>query len=89
MTDTNQTNTSQCAAALTVLYDGACPLCRREIAVYRSLRVTIKILLTLPLNVAAGADLTKVNFRSASTNSLKNEKFEDRQSTRAELRHIG
>lgn len=25
-------------AALTVLYDGACPLCRREIGVYRSLR---------------------------------------------------
>lgn len=38
MTDTNQTNTSQCAAALTVLYDGACPLCRREIAVYRDLQ---------------------------------------------------
>ena len=24
--------------ALTVLYDGACPLCRREIGIYRSLR---------------------------------------------------
>ena len=38
MTDANQTNTSQSAAALTVLYDGACPLCRREIAVYRDLQ---------------------------------------------------
>jgi predicted DCC family thiol-disulfide oxidoreductase YuxK len=38
MTDTNQTNTTQSAAALTVLYDGACPLCRREIAVYRDLQ---------------------------------------------------
>ena len=37
MTDTNQTNTSQSAAALTVLYDGACPLCRRVFAVYRDL----------------------------------------------------
>jgi predicted DCC family thiol-disulfide oxidoreductase YuxK len=38
MNDKNQTNTSQCIAALTVLYDGACPLCRREIAVYRELK---------------------------------------------------
>lgn len=38
MTGTNQTNTSQSAAALTVLYGGACPLCRREIAVYRDLQ---------------------------------------------------
>lgn len=37
MNDTNQTTTSQCPSALTVLYDGACPLCRREIAVYRDL----------------------------------------------------
>ena len=38
MNDPNQTNISQCPAALTVLYDGACPLCRREIAVYRDLQ---------------------------------------------------
>jgi predicted DCC family thiol-disulfide oxidoreductase YuxK len=28
---------------LTVLYDGACPLCRREIGVYRSLRPTAPV----------------------------------------------
>jgi len=38
MTDTNQTITSLRPAVLTVLYDGACPLCRREIAVYRDLQ---------------------------------------------------
>ena len=38
MNDTNRAETIQCAAALTVLYDGACPLCRREIAVYRDLQ---------------------------------------------------
>lgn len=38
MTKSTQINTSQSAAALTVLYDGACPLCRREIAVYRDLQ---------------------------------------------------
>ncbi len=38
MNDTNKAETIQCAAALTVLYDGACPLCRREIAVYRDLQ---------------------------------------------------
>ena len=38
MNNTNQTNSSQCNGSLTVLYDGACPLCRREIAVYRDLQ---------------------------------------------------
>ena len=38
MTHTNQTETNQPAQSLTVLYDGACPLCRREIAVYRDLQ---------------------------------------------------
>lgn len=38
MTPTNQSETNPCAAALTVLYDGTCPLCRREIAVYRDLQ---------------------------------------------------
>ena len=31
-------NTPQETPPLTVLYDGACPLCRREIGVYRKLR---------------------------------------------------
>jgi len=38
MTETKPGNTSQGTAALTVLYDGACPLCRREMAVYRDLQ---------------------------------------------------
>jgi len=38
MTETKPGNTSQSAAPLTVLYDGACPLCRREMAVYRDLQ---------------------------------------------------
>ena len=38
MIDTNQSETNQLAPALTVLYDGACPLCRREIGVYRGLQ---------------------------------------------------
>lgn len=37
-TEINQSETNQCAPALTVLYDGACPLCRREIGVYRDLQ---------------------------------------------------
>jgi hypothetical protein len=38
MKNNNQANSSQCPPALTVLFDGACPLCRREIAVYRDLQ---------------------------------------------------
>jgi hypothetical protein len=38
MNDTSQNTINQCPAALTVLYDGACPLRRREIAVYRDLQ---------------------------------------------------
>jgi predicted DCC family thiol-disulfide oxidoreductase YuxK len=38
MTETKPSNTSQGTAALTVLYDGAGPLCRREMAVYRDLQ---------------------------------------------------
>lgn len=33
-----ETETTPAPPALTVLYDGACPLCRREIGVYRGLR---------------------------------------------------
>jgi predicted DCC family thiol-disulfide oxidoreductase YuxK len=32
------TEPTQSAPPLTVLYDGACPVCRREISVYRNLR---------------------------------------------------
>ena len=38
MNDKKQNTTNQPAHALIVLYDGACPLCRREIAVYRDLQ---------------------------------------------------
>jgi predicted DCC family thiol-disulfide oxidoreductase YuxK len=38
MSETKPDNTGQGTAALTVLYDGACPLCRREMAVYRDLQ---------------------------------------------------
>jgi predicted DCC family thiol-disulfide oxidoreductase YuxK len=31
------------APALTVLYDGACPLCRREIGVYRGLQAVVPV----------------------------------------------
>lgn len=38
MSTSSTTETTQTPATLTVLYDGACPLCRREIGVYRHLR---------------------------------------------------
>jgi 3-demethoxyubiquinol 3-hydroxylase len=38
MTESNHTNTNQKPITLTVLYDGACPLCRREISVYSDLK---------------------------------------------------
>jgi predicted DCC family thiol-disulfide oxidoreductase YuxK len=38
MTNTKQTEKNLASQTLTVLYDGACPLCRREIGVYRDLR---------------------------------------------------
>lgn len=38
MSTSSTTETTQTPAALTVLYDGACPLCRREIGVCRHLR---------------------------------------------------
>lgn len=37
MTATEQKKVEQ-GLPLTVLYDGACPLCRREISIYRGLR---------------------------------------------------
>ncbi len=37
MSTSPTTETNQMPGALTVLYDGACPLCRREIGVYRHL----------------------------------------------------
>ena len=33
-----RTESTEAPPALTVLYDGACPLCRREIGIYRNLR---------------------------------------------------
>ncbi len=38
MSTSSTTQLTQTPPALTVLYDGACPLCRREIGVYRHLR---------------------------------------------------
>lgn len=33
-----KTETNQSSCTLTVLYDGSCPLCRREIGIYRNLQ---------------------------------------------------
>ena len=38
MTESTNTQSTKTTPALTVLYDGACPLCRREIGVYRDLQ---------------------------------------------------
>jgi len=38
MTESTNTKSTNTTPALTVLYDGACPLCRREIGVYRDLQ---------------------------------------------------
>jgi predicted DCC family thiol-disulfide oxidoreductase YuxK len=38
-----EAETRQTQPALTVLYDGACPLCRREIGVYRHLQSEISV----------------------------------------------
>ena len=45
----SEENTSCCA--MTVMYDGACPLCRREVAVYKSLK---------PLAPVAWLDVSQV-----------------------------
>ncbi len=37
MMEQSENQTADHGSALTVLYDGACPLCRREIALYRGL----------------------------------------------------
>lgn len=38
VTASNKTDPKKIKPALTVLYDGACPLCRREIGIYRDLQ---------------------------------------------------
>jgi len=38
MNETTRTEPARTEPSLTVLYDGACPLCRREISVYRNLQ---------------------------------------------------
>ena len=43
MSNPPEAETRQTQPALTVLYDGACPLCRREIGVYRNLQSEIPV----------------------------------------------
>ncbi len=43
MTDLSRTEPTETPLSLTVLYDGACPLCRREIGLYCDLRTSTPI----------------------------------------------
>ena len=46
MTKERLNNAAEESAPLTVLYDGACPLCRREIGLYRGLRPNMPVCFT-------------------------------------------
>jgi len=52
MTVIQQQDKNHRAVALTVLYDGACPMCRREINIYRGIE---------PLNASASICFSDVN----------------------------